>query len=253
MSRRIFAHLATLRYQVRRIEQATVLGTVALVPCTALLLMTSGTRWPSLVLLLLVLAGYLRRKISRIKRARQTLKQLRLEERFVRHRPAPQQVLTCTRRLNHLWTHSLTLKGMKALLAHPPARRLPIEDKRRYVRRHYIRAFTPLWPSSFPVDLLLFAALGLFWLWFVPEALLQAPSPGVLAGAGLLLVILVAEIIQTVLQADLRDGFDHLATLFSDWTLAQPFEETLHTNREKTYRHTALYRSNTPALSALLS
>ncbi len=252
MSHRIFAHLAALRYQIRRIEQATVLGTVALAPCTALLLTTSSTRWSSLVLLL-VLAGYLRRKISRITRARQAVKQLRFEEQFVRHRPAPKHMLTCTRRPNHLWTRSLTLKGLKALLAHPPARRLPLEDKRRYVRHHYIRAFTPLWPPSTPVDLLWFAALGLLWFWFVPEALLQAPSLGVLAGAGLLLVILVAEIIQVVLQADLRGGFEHLATLLSDWTLAQPLEETLHTIREKTYRHTALYRSNTPALTALLS
>lgn len=252
MSRRLFAHLAALRYQIRRIEQATVLGTAALVPCTVILLMTSGTGWSSVVLLL-VLAGYVWRKIGRIMQARRTTKHLRLEEQFVRHRPAPQHMLTCTRRPNHLWTHSLTLKGLKALLADPPARRLPVEDKRRYVRRHYLRAFAPLWPSSLPVDLLWFAALGLLWLWFVPEALLQAPSPGVLAGAGLLLVILVAEIIQLVLQSDLRGGFDHLATLFSDWTLAQPFEETLHTVREKTYRHTAVYRSPAPALSALLS
>ena len=55
-----------------------------------------------------------------------------------------------------------------------------------------------------------------------------------------------------MLQADLRGGFEHLATLLSDWTLAQ-LEETLHTIREKTYRHTALYRSNTPALTVLLS
>lgn len=250
MSHRIFAHLATLRYQIRRIEQATVLGTVALASGTALLLTTSSTRWSSLVLLL-VLAGYLRRKISQITRTRQAVKQLRLEEQFVRHCPAPEHMLTCTRRSNHLWTRSLTLKGLKALLAHPPARQLPLEDQRRYVRHHYIRAFTPLGPPSILVDLLWFAALGLLLLWFVPEAPLQASSPGVLAGAGLLLVILVAEIIQVVLQADLRGGFEHLATLLSDWTLAQPLE--LHTFREKTYRHTALYRANTPALTAHLS
>ncbi|MCH8960467.1 MAG: hypothetical protein IH820_03890 [Bacteroidetes bacterium] len=250
MSRRIFAHLAALRHQIRRIEQATIVGTVALVPCAAILMMTSGMHWSSLVLLL-VLVGYLRRKVGQIVRARQAVKQLRLEEQFVRHCPAPKHVLTCTRRPNHLWTRSLTLKGSQALLAHPPAPRLPLEDQRRYVRHHYIRAFTPLWPPSTPVDLLWFAALGLFWFWFVPEALLQAPSLGVLACAGLLLVILVAEIIQVVLQADLRGGFEHLATLLSDWTLAQPLE--LHTIREKTYRHTALYRANTPALTAHLS
>ncbi len=99
--------------------------------------------------------------------------------------------------------------------------------------------------------MLWFSALGLFWLWVVPEALLQAPSSGVLAGVGLLLVILGAEALQIVLQADLRGGFEHLATLLSDWTLAQPF--TLHMVREKPYRHTSLYRSSTPSLTALLS
>ena len=250
MSRRIVAHLAALRHQIRRIEQATIVGTVALVPCAAILMMTSGMHWSSLVLLL-VLVGYLRRKVGQIVRARRAVKQLRLEEQFVRHRPAPKHVLTCTRRPNHLWAQSLTLKGLKALFANPPARRLPVEDKQRYIRRHYIRSFNPLWPSRIPVDLLWFSALGLFWLWVVPEALLQAPSSGVLAGVGLLLVILGAEALQIVLQADLRGGFEHLATLLSDWTLAQPF--TLHMVREKPYRHTSLYRSSTPSLTALLS
>ncbi len=52
MSRRIFAHLAALRHQIRRIEQATIVGTVALVPCAAILLMTSGMHGSSLVLVL---------------------------------------------------------------------------------------------------------------------------------------------------------------------------------------------------------
>ena len=221
MSRRIVAHLAALRYQIRRIEQATVLGTVALVPCAVILLTTLGPSWSSLVLFL-VLVGYAQRKMGRMAQARRTVKQLRLEEQFVRHRPASRHMLTCTRRPTHLWTHSLTLKGLKALLAHPPARRLPVEDKQRYVQRHYLRAFTPLRPSLLPVDLLWLSALGLLWLWFAPAALLQAPPPEVLAGAGLLLIILVAEIVQIVLQADLRSGFEHLASLVSEWTLAQP-------------------------------
>lgn len=252
MTRRIVAHLAALRYQLRRIEQTTVLGTVALAPCAVILLITPGATWPSLALLL-VLLGYLRRKIGRITRARKAIKQLRLEEQFVRYCPVPKHLLTCTRRPNHLWTHSLALKSLKTLLANPPTRRLPVEDKHDYVRRHYVRSFHSLSPSPIPVDLLWFSALGLLWLWILPETLLQAPSPDVLTGAGLLLVILVAEIIQVVLQADLRGGFEHLATLLSDWTLAEPLEETLHTVREQSYRHTSLYRSSTSSLTALSS
>jgi len=249
-SRRIFAHLAALRHQIRCIEQATVLGTVALVPCAAILMMTSGMQGSSLVLML-VLVGYLQRKIGQVVRARRAVKQLRLEEQFVRHLPAPTQVLTCMHRPDHLWAHSLTLKALKALFANPPVPRLSVEDKPRFVRRHYIRSFTPLWPSRIPVDLLWFSALGLFWLWVVPEALLQAPSSDVLASAGLLLIILGAEALQIVLQADLRGGLEHLATLLSDWTLAQDFP--LDMVREKPYRHTSLYRSPPPSLTALLS
>ena len=252
MSRRLFAHLAALRYQIRRVERAAVLGTVALIPCAVLLLTTLDANWMRLVLFF-VLAGYLWRKGRQILRARRTVKQLRLEEQFVRHRPASTHLLTCTRRPNHLWTHSLTLKGLKAMLENPPPRRFSVKDQQHLVRRHYLRSFAPLWPSPFPVDLLWLAAVGLLWLWLIPDAYLQAPAPTVLAGAGLLLLILVGEIIQVVLQADLRGGFTHLTSLLSEWTLVQPFEETLQTVREKPYRHTSLYRASIPALTPLLS
>ncbi len=242
MSRHLFAHVAAMRHQIRRIRRATALGTAAMLPCAVILLATTPATWV-ILLLIPALAGYLQRKVRRILWARRVLKQLRLEEQFVRHSPTPEHVLTCMRRTNHLWTQSLTLKGLKTLAADQPALSLPNSTKQARIHQHYTRSFIPLRPARLPADLIWLTTVGLLWLWFVPEALL-APMPAlVFAGMTLLLLILTAEVIQAILGADLRDSFSPFATLLSTWTLAHDFETAFATTREKPYRHTALYRS----------
>lgn len=241
MSRPLFAHIAALRRQIRRIQGAALFGAVAMLPCAVILLTTAEAGWLPLVLLL-VLGGYLQRKVRRVLWARHAVKQLRLEEQFVRHGPAPEDVLTCMRRYNHLWTQSLTLKGLKGLRKNHPAASLPAPARQARVGQHYTQAFESLRPSRVPADLIWLAAVGLLWLWFAPEALLQTMTPPVFVGLALLLVILVAEAVQAILCADVRDGIAHVADLLSTWTLTPAFE-TLFAVHAKPYRHTALYRS----------
>ena len=231
-----------MRHQVRRIRRTALFGLTAMFPCAALLLATTEARWLSLMLAL-ILAGYLHRKLRQVFWARRTVKQLRLEEQFIRHGPTPEQVLTCTRRYDHLWTHSLTLRGLKALVEHKPASPLAAEAKQAHIHRQYARTFKRLRPSSLPTALIWFAALGLCWLWFVPDALLQDMPPPVFAGLILLLLILVAEVVQQILRSDLREGLDYFLTLLSAWTHTQAFDTAFDTVSEKPYRHTALYRS----------
>ena len=242
MSRHLFAHTAALRHQARRIRRAAVFGLAAMLPCAVILLATTEARWLSLVLAL-ILAGYTHRKLRQAFWAHRTAKQFRLEEQFVRHGPTPEQVLTCTRRYDHLWAQSLTLKGLKALAEHTPASALPTEAKQALIARHYTRPFKTLRPSPRPTALIWFAALTLGWLWFVPDPLLHDMPPLVFAGLALLLFILVAEVVQQILHADLRDGLDHLLTLLSAWTHTQAFDTVFETIPQKPYRHTALYRS----------
>ncbi len=231
-----------MRHQIRRIQRATVLGTAAMLPCAAILLATSEAGW-LILLLVLTLAGYVQHKVRRVFWARRAVKQLGLEKQFVRHSPTPEHVLTCMRRYNHLWTQSLTLKGLKALAEDQPAPSLPDHAKQAHIHRHYTRSFKPLHPARLPADLIWFAAAGLLWLWFVPEALLSDMPALVFTGMALLLLILTAEVIQAILGADLRDSFAHFATLLSVWTLAHDFETAFESVHQKPYRHTTLYRS----------
>lgn len=94
-----------------------------------------------------------------------------------------------------------------------------------------------------PLDLLWLTVLLLLWLGSVPESLLRVAASPVLAGAGLLLIVLAAEVIRFVLCFDLRAGLHQFMTLLSDWTLASPFDELLRAGNTKRYRHRPLYRS----------
>ncbi len=239
-----------MRRQIRRLQQITVAGTLATLAASAVLLTTPEVLWLR-VLLLLALVGYLHRKLRQIYWAHRAVKQLRLEEHFVRHGPTPEEVLTCVRRRNHLWTQSLTLKALKSLLAPASEEALRVGEKGKHVRRQYRRSFGALCPSRVPVDLVWCVGLLLLWLWSAPQALPQAMSPLLALGAAAMLVLLLTEVVQTVLRADLRDGFEAFTTLLSDWTLARRFEETLQAARQKHYRHTPLYRAALPALAAL--
>ncbi len=245
MSHALSTHVVALRRQIRRLQRVVASGTLATLGASAALLTTPRAGWMSFVLLL-ALAGYLQRKVRQVIRAHRAVKQLRLEEQFVRHGPAPAEVLTCVRRRNHLWTQSLTLKALKELLS--PSPRVLNGDTRRQVRRQYRRSFGALRPARVPVDLLWFCGLLGGWFVAVPEALFQQPPPALLLGAALLLPVLLAEVLQAVLQADLRDGFDDFTALLSDWTMAREFEATLQAARRKHYRHTPLYRVVAPAL-----
>ena len=242
MSRHLFAHTAALHHQVRRIRRAALLSLTAMLPCAAILLATTEAHWLSIVLAL-ILMGYTHRKLRQVFWARRTVKQLRLEEQFVRHGPTPEQVLPCTRRYDHLWTRSLTLKGLKMMIERSSGSSLPAETSNSPIDAHFTGAFKTLRPSPWPGALIWFAALALGWLWLVPDALLQDMPPHVFAGLALLLLILVAEVVQQILRADLRDGLDHFLTLLGAWIQTRAFDTAFGTLREKPYRHTALYRS----------
>ena len=191
-------------------------------------------------------ALYLLRKLRGERWARHTLRQLRLEEQFVRHGPTPEDVLTCIRRRTHLWRNSLALQGLRRLLKTPPAASLAPAARHTAVRATYDRCFRRITPGRVPVDLLGFVALAAFWLWSVPEALLQAPSLLVVGGGLLWLLALGAEVVQAILRADVRAGFHTFTGLLGSWTLARQFGTLVEAARRKPYRHVPLYHAHAP-------
>jgi hypothetical protein len=231
-------HITALLRQVRRIQRAVLGGLLALLACSVLLLTTAASSGGA-VLLGLVLLGYAGHKGYHLYRLRQTMKQLRLEKQFLAHGPAPEEIVTCLRRSNHLWTKSLTLKGLNVLFTHPPHG--PARPER--LAAQYRRCFQRIFPARLPIDLLCFTAVLLLWLWSAPGLFQQPTSATFVVGIGLLLLLLVAETIQAVLHGDLRDGLTQFTTLLSGWTLDQHLDEVFQEARQKPYRHTAVYRT----------
>lgn len=231
-------HITALLRQGRRIQRAVLGGLLALLAC-AVLLLTTAASGGGAVLLGLVLLGYAGHKGYRLYGIQQTIKQLRLEKQFLEHGPSPEEMVTCLRRTNHLWTKSLTLKGLNALFTHPPHG--PARPER--LAAQYRRCFQRIFPARLPLDLLFFTAALLLWLWSASDLLQQPMSAVLVVGIGLLLLLLVAETIQAVLHGDLRDGLTQFTTLLSRWTLEQHLDEVFEEARQKPYRHTTVYRT----------
>lgn len=250
MSRRMLAHIAALRHQVRRIQRTALFGVVTIVPCAVLLLSTTQIGWLSLVLLFLT-AGYVQRKIRRLLWARRSLQQLRLEDQFVRHSPTSVHIRTCTRRFNHLWKNSLTLNGLKTILKDKPSDTSPSEVKHQHIRQHFMRSYEALRPARLPADLIWFTTLGLLWIGLVPATLTHTMTPPMFLGTTLLFLILVAEVLQAILSSDFRGGLGHFVTLLSEWTLIHAFKDLFGATRDKPYRHTRLYHTSFPSLTGL--
>ncbi len=242
MSRPLFAHIAALRHQVKRIRRATVFSIALLLPGAALLLTTTANTLLALALVA-ALGGYLLCKVRRTLWTYRIVNQLRLEEQFVRHSPSREHIQTCLRRFDHLWTNSLTLKGLRALMEHPPLPKQQRDAFQEIAHRHFSRALSSLRPSPVPFGLLWLASLSLLWVGFSSSSLLEDTALPAFLALTLLLVLLLNEVTQEILCADLRDGFSHWATLLSTWTQALALDELIAAQHEKPYRHTPLYRS----------
>jgi len=231
-------HITALLRQLRRTQRAVLGGLLALLACSVLLLTTAASSGGG-VLLGLVLLGYAGHKGYHLYWIRQTMKQLRLEKQFVEHGPCPEEIVMCLRRKNHLWTKSLTLKGLNTLFTHPPHG--PAQPER--LSAQYRRCFQRIFPLRLPIDLLLFTTVLLLWLWAAAGLAQQPTLATFVVSIGLLLLLLVAETIQAVLHGDLRDGLTQFTTMLSAWTLDQHLDEVFQEARQKPYRHTSVYRS----------
>ena len=241
-----------MRRQLGRLRRAVLVAAAATAAGTAFLATTPRTGTLGLVLLAFA-AIYLLRKWRQDRWVRQSIKQLRLEEQFIQHGPAPKAVPTCIRRRHHMWTHSLTLQSLRRLTTHPPDATLDEARRQAHVCAAFRRSFRKVRPGRVPVDLLWFVALVGFWLWALPEALLAAPSPLVLMGVLCWLPALGAEVVLAIFQADLRAGFATLINLLGRWTLAREFETLVETAQQQAYQHTQVYHAYRPRPPATLT
>lgn len=237
----ISTHVAAMCRQGRRLRVATATSAAGLLAAAVLVVPQFPVTWLT-VALGAGFAGLLYRKVRRFRSARVMMRQLRLEEQFACHGPAPERVVTCLRRRQHLWASSLVLRGLKRVFAQPPAQPLFFQEKQAQFRQAFTTALAPLRPRRLPADLLAFAVLLVAGLYGAPEALLTLGLLP-LVGAFALVVVLAAEVTAAVLEADLDARLDGFVGLLCDWALGQRLEETLRRRSRKTYRHRPVYNA----------
>lgn len=186
---------------------------------------------------LLVLAGYVGHKVYRFVHGRRLGRRFRLEELFVVHSPDAAQVRRCEKLPSTLWTNSLTLRSLQALVR--TARDDAIEDDEaaERVASTFTRILAPLQLPRLNAGSLVLMGVVLTWHVAFP------PDLSLVYAASVLLISLMAavEIYLTVVRLRQRRHVGRLVEALADWTLAHYTE--LLTSPERPYRHTLHYRA----------
>ena len=183
-----------------------------------------------------LLLVYVLRKGYLWQRSRQAVRQLRLEEQFLRQGLEPAQLRQCLYGYDHLWSRSLTLQGLQSILASPLPRLLLPQEKKNRILTQYHRVLLPLRLPVLNVDLTLYLLFFGIWLFLVgPQNLSLLPTAAAL-------LMLVAEGMQALFQSRLHTAFDHAEQSLCHWTLAHRFDDMLSTMRNQLYIHRSLYQ-----------
>lgn len=223
----------------RRLRIVAV-GQAMLAICTLPFVVLTPRLTAITVFLVLVLAAYAAAKGYVAARHTGVLKQLRLEERFLRDLPRGETLLALLSRDNHLWSNSRLWIGLRALLVHPVPHLLLVEEKRRRIERNYHRVMRDLQPRRFNWYLL--AVLGIAVLWDVSRLQTGGSGGAFLLTAGLLAGILALEVLQSGTQWAVASQFLQLEKALCDWTLYHRFEQGV-SMRSKSYVHRLLYQA----------
>lgn len=231
----VLASTAILRQHYRRLRSIGLLGTITALGLVPLALYMPRPEWARYTLLSLVCL-YAGRKAVQFLRARLALKQLSMEEHFLRYGCSGGSVEKCIRSDEHLWTRSCTLRGLKGVSAHPITGDRVGDEKRNRVYRQFKRAFSSLAPARAFLDAGLLLA--------VVAILSTIESIGVdlrallfQAGFLALAVASVAEGSHLMIHRRLLETLPRFFTALTDWTIRQAFHEAVAAS----YSHRLLY------------
>lgn len=211
-----------------------VLGAVGLIP---LALYMPRDDWSRYVLLSLVCL-YAGRKIVQFINARGSLKQLSMEEHFLRYGSSGRRVQKCVQNDDHMWTRSGIVSGLKAI----SSRRLPgdlmADEKRNRIYQGYRQAFRALLPRLAVLDAGLVAAVGITMV-LVPTIQVNLGTMMFLAGFVALALSGTVEVARWFVDRQLAEALDRWFNALSDWTLRERFENLQF--QSDAYSHRLLY------------
>lgn len=195
---------------------------------------------PATIVLVVALAAYVIVKGYAAVRHVDVLKQMRLEERFLRELPRDDQLSGLLSRDNHFWSTSRLWIGLKAVLIQPLPRLLLVEEKRRRIERHFHRAIRDLQPRQLNLHAGAFLAIGM--IWHLARALEGATGEGFVMTGVLFAIVLSLEVYQTGVQWMVRHQFTDLERALCEWTMSNRFEQGIPI-ASKHYVHRLLYQS----------
>lgn len=195
---------------------------------------------PATIVIVVALGAYAIVKGYAAVRHVDVLKQMRLEERFLRELPRDDQLADLLSKENHFWSTSRLWIGLKAVLTQPLPRLLLVEEKRRRIERHFHRAIRDLQPR--PLNLHAGAFFAIAVVWHLARMLEGATGDGFLMTALLFAVVLALEAYQTGIQWLVRGQFTELERALCEWTISNRFEQGF-TASSKHYVHRLLYQA----------
>lgn len=231
----VLAATAILRQHYRRLRSIGLLGSITALGLVPLALYMPRPDWARYTLLSLVCL-YAGRKAVQFLRARIALKQLSMEEHFLRYGCNEGRVEKCIETDEHLWTRSFILMGLKGVMAHPITTDMVGDEKRNRVYRQFKSSFKTLAPPHAILDAsLLLAALVI--LSVVPS--IGVDLRAILFQAGFLAFAVagVAEASHLMVHRRLIETLPRFFTALTDWTIREAF----HAAVEASYSHRLLY------------
>ncbi|HEX7070573.1 MAG TPA: hypothetical protein VF190_07195 [Rhodothermales bacterium] len=229
-------HLCQAYRRLRFVAMAQGVLAVAVLPFVIL----TPRLAPATVTLVVILGAYAAVKGYVAVKYERVLKQLRLEERFLRDLPRGEQLVALLTHDHHLWSHSRLWMGLRALLLHPLPHLLLVDEKRRRIERHFHRAMRDPQPRAFNWHALI--VLGVILLWDVTRLYEGATGGAFLVTGGILGTMLALEALQSGMQWALGSLYLQLEKALCDWTFQHRFEQGI-TSFRKHYVHRLLYHS----------
>ena len=217
----VLAAAAILRQHYRRMWSIGLLGSLTALGLVPLALYMPRVAWARYVLLLLACL-YAGRKSVQYFRARGALKQLSMEEHFLRYGSSDRQVQKCIESDENLWTKSCTLAAIKTMAPRRLPEELLSQEKRDRIMAIYRRTFRRLIPQNAVLDLWCLGGIA-FVIVIAPTITVDMRAVMFQAGFLSLALAVAAEASHLFVNRRLGEALRRLFDTLIDWTLSREF------------------------------
>lgn len=205
-----------------------------LVPLALYAPRTDGWRY----LILSFVCLYAGRKVMQLLGARAALKQISMEEHFLKYGSSGRRVQKCVEHEDHLWKKSRVVDALKRISTNRLPTTLMIDEKRTRIYRRFRHAFRFMLPRFVVVDMGLVAAIV---VGLVAAPILTVDLGAVMFQSGFLALAVAGavEISRWAVNRQLAETLDRWFNALSEWTIREGFER-LHLQAGP-YSHRLLY------------